>query len=318
MALDEFDFCYHDEMQYFCLKNCFYQLMDYYSIENALLNIKLGLKLKITCTEDNFYTYKHENLLPLYDMDAVEYGCGKEFDEIFHQNLDNLPVIVLVDVYYLPYRKEHLQYHASHAVILTDYSANEEIVKIIDWYAPYFYKGGLSLQEYKLARTSPNLKDVNPFSGFSINNYWYKLSDKQGKDLTIETVHRNLGDFICSECNDERKIYTGAYAVDKIVNEIEKGLGNDAQAFPKLCKHIHDELFLFYRSFVLAEKYFELANSCFSHEFSFKICEYIPELSQLLSKSNFYLLKGSMANSEKMLIKAQNVLNTIKSIYNNL
>ena len=292
--------------------------MDYYSVKNALLNLKLGLKLRVACVEDTFYTYKHENLLPLYDMDAVEYGYGKEFDRIFYQNLDKLPVIVLVDVYYLPYRKEYLQYHASHAVILTGYNANEEFVKIIDWYAPYFYKGGLSLQDYRLARTSPNLKDVNPFSGFAINNYWYKLSDLHGKDLTTETLHKNLGDFICSESDDERKIYTGAYAIDIIVNKIERELENDKREFPKLCKHIHDELFLFYRSFVLAEKYFELAKSCFSHELNFKICECISEFSQLLSKSNFYLLKGSMATSEKMLIKTQNILKTIKSIYNNI
>lgn len=47
--------------------------------------------------------------------------------------------------------------------------------EIIDWYGPYFYIGEIPYDEYLNARNSDNPNDVNPFSGFKINNYWYKI-----------------------------------------------------------------------------------------------------------------------------------------------
>lgn len=317
-SFESFEFPYFDEMKYFCLKNCFYQNMEYLNIEDSLLHIKLGLQLKLLNNDSIFNTYKHELLMPLFDMNSVEVGFGCNFDVEFEKNIQSLPVIVLVDVYYLPYRQEYHKYHASHTVFLTGFSQDKKTVRIIDWYSYCFYKGDVNFDDFKLARISQNPKDINPFSGFEIKNYWYKIKPEKLCINSIENVHKNLLDMKQSIADDGKGIYTGVYAFEKIASYMEKHLQIPDAPLKTVCKHIHDDLFIFYRATVLAKRYFEYARLRFPNDIELSHIKFIEGVSDTIEKTNFFLLKGSISGSNEMLKKSKILIENIIHAYNQL
>ncbi len=313
-SFENFDFQYFDEMKYFCLKNCFFQNMEYLGIEDSLLHIKLGLQFKILSNNDIFNTYKHELLMPLFEMGLVEHGFGDNFEVVFGENTQSLPVIILVDVYYLPYRQEYQKYHASHTVFLAGY--NEEFVRIVDWYSPYFYKGSVSFEDFKKARISENPKDINPFSGFAIKNYWYKIKSENLHMNPIDNIQKNLVDMKQSLSDDRKGVYTGLFAFEKVTAYMEKQFLIPDAPLNMACKHIHDELFIFYRAVILAERYFEYARSRFPNDIDISHIEFLNEVSNAIEKINFYLLKGSISCSQETFRKSKILIENIIHLYN--
>lgn len=316
-AFESYELQYFDEMKYFCLKNCFYQNMSYLGIEHPLLHIKLGLLFKIlyNSEKNTFNSYKHNLLMPLFDMGSVVYGCGDNFDNQFALNLRLLPVIVLVDVYYLPYRQEYRKYHASHSIFLTEYKASEKSVRIVDWYSPYFYKGVVMLEDFIKARNSDNPKDINPFSGFSIKNYWYKIVAENINLNLPEIINNNVNDMKMVTIDENNGIYSGVTAFEKIAIYFDTCLSKPDIALNLACKHLHDELFIFYRAVVLAKKYFEYVKLSFPDFIDLSITKFITEISELMETLNFYLLKGSVSCSKEKFSKIKTLIENICRLY---
>ncbi|MCR5148504.1 MAG: BtrH N-terminal domain-containing protein [Eubacterium sp.] len=300
VPFEKADLNYMEEFKYFCLKNCFYQNWQYLNIQDALLYLKLGLKLKIINNDTGFHVFKHELLMPLFDMSSVSQGSGEDFNAILDNNLQSVPVIVLVDVYYLPYRSEYNKYHASHAVFLSGYNKQNNSFKIVDWYSPYFFKGEVSYNNYMKARISGNPKDVNPFSGFKINNYWYKLNDKVHNFSPDECVMKNYSELFESSYDKKKGIYIGKYAIEQIVKYLELYIDMDSVDYSSVCKLVHDELFIYHRAIILAERYFYYAINNYKSDVDYKIIACIRNLSEKLSKLNFLLLKGSIICSKEL------------------
>lgn len=315
-SFESFDFQYFDEMKYFCLKNCFFQNMEYLGVEDSLLHIKLGLQFKILSNNEIFNTYKHELLMPLFEMGSVEHGFGDNFEVVFWENTQSLPVIILVDVYYLPYRQEYKKYHASHTVFLAGY--DEEFVRIVDWYSPYFYKGSVNFEDFKKARISENPKDINPFSGFAIKNYWYKIKSENLHMNPIDNIQKNLVDMKQSLSDDRKGVYTGLFAFEKVAAYMEKQFLIPDAPLNIACKHIHDELFIFYRAVILAKRYFEYARSRFPNDIDISHIEFLNEVSNTIEKINFYLLKGSISCSQETFKKSEILIENIIHSYNKL
>lgn len=311
------NFYFYDEMQYFCLKNCFFQLMEYMGYQNSLLNIKTGCSLKMLYDNNNdkFSIFKHELLSPMYDMNNVEYGSGLDFEIIFKKNIKYLPVIVLVDVFYLPYRKEFKKYHASHAIFFVDYDNSTKQVDIIDWYKPYFFKGSISINDFKLARNSLNPNDINPFSGFSIKNYWYKINKENVKVDTQKIIIKNLESLKDSYINKDKTIYYGKESLKKLNFYIDISLNKEEHILKDICKYIHDELFIYYRSSILNRRYFLEANKKYPELLDCNLLKFIEQKSKSLEKINFCLLKGSILNPKANLEKVQKELEYICCLY---
>lgn len=318
---NEFVFPYFDDMKYFCLKNCFYQYMNYLGIEDSLLKLKTGFKFKIVYFAHNqsFSVFKHDLLLPFYDMNNAISGNGDDFNSIFEENLNSLPVIVLADVFYLPYREEYKKYHASHAIFLTGYSEKEKIVHIIDWYSPYFFKGTIDFENYKLARGSANPKDVNPFSGFEINNYWYKITtDKMNIDSEFNIIE-NLNSMKAVECNGQEKaILTGVNALNKVIEVSELYLQVEERDLKKVCSYLHDELFVWYRASALSKVFYQEAHSKYKNLISEELLQFINEGSEMLNSINYFLMKGSMARSRKNLENSVEGLKKFRKLYTSI
>lgn len=317
--LFDYSLQYYDEMQYFCLKNCFFQMLDFLGVKNPLLHIKLGLRLKVIYNKDtnNINVFKHELILPLFKMANVNSGQGKDFELIFKKNLMNTPVIVLVDVFYLPYRKEYKKCHASHTIFLTGYKNGE--VEIIDWYKPYFFKGYISIDDFKLGRISKNEKDLNPFSGFEINNYWYKFNSDDFNTLPQEIIKLNIDDLISKVIYKDNSIYSGKEAFLKIKEWICLNINLDDLELKEKCHHLHDELFIFYRATILSKKYLDIAYASYPNLVEISIINCINYISKNLEKINFYLLKGSISkpreNMLKVIAEIEGVITSLSNLY---
>lgn len=305
---------YFDEMKYFCLKNCFNQFMEYIGIDDSVLYLKTGFEFRISNVNNNqsFSVFKHDLLMPFFDMNHSLSGQGNDYDKIFSHNLSNLPVIVLVDVFYLPYREEFNKYHASHAIFLIGYE--EEQVHIMDWYHPYFYKGTIDIINFKQARSSINPKDVNPFSGFRINNYWYKLD---GNVLSIdkeENILRNISNL--TDNKEERAgILKGEKALSKIIELSKMELYKEEYEIKRYCSFLHNEIFIWYRAAALSKVFYEKAYNKYPNIITDDFLDFINEGYHHFNDINFYLMKGSLVKPQKYLENSISELELFRGRY---
>ena len=280
-------------------------------VSNSLLYLKTGFKLKIKIHDDmqSLNLFQHELLLPFYDMSLIKHGQGANFEKVFSQTENLLPLIVLVDVFYLPYRKEFMKYHASHAIFCADFNQSKEEVFIIDWYDEYNYKNTIKMDDYVKARSSLNPKDHNPFSGFQINNYWYKI-DKFNLCDPWENIEKNIIEALDNSKNDNG-IYTGVYAWEKILDYIRNYSTEDT--FRKL----HDELYPFYRASLLSCIYYAKADELYGDRINNLSINYFYEYSKHLENLNYYLIRASMIASSKYIIKIENIIQEIIRLCSN-
>ena len=302
--IDKERLVYYDEMHYFCLKNCFNNCLILNGIEDSLLRIRTGLEFKIRINYDktNFNVLKHTLLLPFFDMNQVTCGMGDDSEEIFNDNISKIPIIVLVDVYYLPYRKEYHKYHASHAVLLVGYDESMDFVEIIDWYGPYFYIGEIPYDEYLNARNSDNPNDVNPFSGFKINNYWYKI----GVECKID-IKKNLIENL-NGLRGDRKLITnnsvvGKEAVNTITTIMQKKIEAEDIEIKRFCGTLHNELYILSRATELSILYYTEIKKKNSNMIDDRIILFVKNINESFKKMNYWLLKGSIKNSRDYLKK---------------
>lgn len=305
MNIFNFKFDFNPYMQYFCTKNCAMQILQYYNISNPIQWLLVGTELKICKNPHHILTTTESLEIAPKNTYLVE-GYSKKFEKSFEENSIQLSEgyipIVLVDVFYLPYRNEYARYHASHAVIMCGF--DDKGIQIIDYYPPHFYKGTVHIQAFKSARTSLNNSSGNPFSGFPIKNQWYFINKKKlTDDIRVSIIEKNITGLrnLASKQNDDMYFY-GCEALDFIISRmsdkqyIEKN--NDVSI---IYKEIHNALFVFKNSILLMINYL---NSFQQHDKT--IINYLNEMSVLLDKINILTLKASITkkyiNSELILL----------------
>lgn len=308
---------YDNAMMYFCLKNCFHQYMCFLQMEEPLLKLRTGYELKIMYLkkENIFRTYRDEMLMPFFDMELVDKGSGDDSEVVFWENCNDLPIIVLVDVYYLPHREEYHKYHASHAIFLENYNQKDNTVSITDWYHPYFYRGEMSKEEFLDARNSINPKDKNPFSGNPINNYWYQVNPENLKIDSVENILKNIKKIEGNKEDPERNfILTGGNALDKIIYVSETKL-KDGEDIKKFCLYLHDQLFIWQRGTDLSRIFYESVKRDYPDLVSQKFLDFIDEGYNKFADINFYLMKASMSRTEKNLGSTIEILKQYRELH---
>jgi hypothetical protein len=162
-----------DNYQFMCERNALRILLLGYHIEEPLLLMNCGLFLH----DDNFLETGHFFTMfsrAMFDTRIVpilgNYKYTLGWDEIDAHLERNFPVMVNVDVYYLPYKRSTYFHnsHGSHAILLIGKAHNK--YHILDWYHPDYYFGDISLCDLALARTSENEKGrMSVFTGKPIN-----------------------------------------------------------------------------------------------------------------------------------------------------
>ena len=315
----DFGFKFHEELQYLCMKSAFAQLLNYYGFQHELLYLKTGFEIKIQVKDNQFNTYKQWPCNPFFEMNKVEMGHGSDFEKILEQNLIKAPTILLVDVFDLPFRNEYHQYHAGHFILLFDYDHKSEQVGIVDWYVPHFFKGYLNITDFKKARTSENPTDVfEIFSGKAIDNYWYHfdpdiklLTTKENYDLNIEDILRSIQ-------NSQDKIYSGIEALLQI-REFLPLVKQDNETLGKnMMKNYHNQLFIYYRTSLLAKKYFSMAEEILHIKSARKYYEFSASCYEILANMNFLFLQNSVRFSasgvEQLILSLEDLIKQYEKI----
>lgn len=309
---------YYQEMHYLCMKSAFSQLLDLIGIKDNLLYLKVGNEIKLKKSDKKFSVYKHFPLMPFHNMENIEFGQGVLFEDIFEENLRKLPLIVMCDVFYLPYRKEYMIHHATHAVILKDYKKLKQDVHIIDWYAPHFFDGVISLEDYKRARTSDNSKDRNIFSGFGIKNYWYKINDISNILSVMDNYDRNVLEMLKNEENGFKGIYRGINAIIIAKNNLKNIFEGLEQDIKRNMSIYHDEFFVYYRTMLFGTLYYQEIYEKLNYLSALDYMRFCKNNAIILEKLNINFLRTSMHLSNIQIVKINDLFQQLERNYENL
>ncbi|MEK5282589.1 MULTISPECIES: BtrH N-terminal domain-containing protein [Paenibacillus] len=313
MVLDFFntDKEYYSGFESFCYQNCLRLVLEANNIPNALLyiNSSLGLIIDIKPNEGEFVFSQPKNarnLLPVFSDNVKRYYCNTDDDviEIFAQNIKRIeeqfsPIIVGVDVFYLPYTPYYQKNHAKHTLVLCGYSEVNDLVYIVDWYEPWFFKGTIPLQDFFLARNSDCPNDGSIYSGSQILNNWAEIDITQWcktsvEDLLIMTFKLTLDQYFCAEGKD-----TGLNALNNLVDNIEAVSYSLCESVLKVFKDLHGKMYIALKRHKLFRQYIEIAQSYISND---SLSELILLLDNIIDRWDTILalfLKASFVNSNK-------------------
>ena len=300
-----------NSMKYFCTKNCFLQILQENNIINSLLYVNVGLKLEVQIHNDRFSINSKDALLPCAHNDLISFGYSdsfyKEFEENKRQISANISPIVLVDTYYLPYRKEFHKIHASHAVILA--GIENDKIYLIDYYPPHYFKGAISISDFKASRTSLNPYDINPFSGIPIKNYWYLVNlSSFSQNILSKVIEKNLSDIV--DVSNDPSILRRENALLYLYSYFNKlKNSNSIIQMKNLTKTLHDSLCVYYNSSSLMIDYFNLLKNLMN--IPNNVIDSLNHLNISLSKFNTFCLHYSISESNNLLFINNEFINLI-------
>ena len=186
------------EFLYLCDRNADRVMLEGLGIRSPLLLTQSGIFInKSSFFQDGsiFVDFYRDTFIDIASNIIAPPSFGLDWDIIKLNIKNNSPVIILVDVYFMPYKKIHYQTnHAAHCVILNDISDDGYLV--VDWYEPDYYTGVIDEDTLNLARQSINNEDGSSvFSGYPINSAYKTINIKSIKSFnyTIEAcVHINF------------------------------------------------------------------------------------------------------------------------------
>ncbi|MGN6713641.1 hypothetical protein [Anaerocolumna jejuensis] len=190
---------YNKEYESFCFQNCVKQVLSYYGVENVDLYINMSLYFKLI-ENNNEICIKSNTSVVLPEFEDIEmkivYENNDDYYKIWLENLSIIkqkqPIIVGVDFYYLNYFPLYKKKHGLHHVVVDDFNEVTNMVSILDWIDPWFFKGEISLEEFLLARDSSNEFDGSVYSGCPILNRWSKINNNLVCKHVIYLILRQL------------------------------------------------------------------------------------------------------------------------------
>ncbi|HWT76573.1 MAG TPA: BtrH N-terminal domain-containing protein [Mobilitalea sp.] len=312
----DFKFHYSEEFQYLCMKNAFCQMLSHYGYENPILYLKTGFELKILKEDQKFSLFRQWQCNPFFEMEKIEKGYGDDFEAIFTQNCKEAPVILLADVFYLPYRSEYQKFHASHFILLFDYNEEQQKVGITDWYAPHFFQGYIDYKEFKRARASQNPADVfTTFSGKPIHNYWYRIPKEIDLISPEFNYELNVKAMFLTMIDEKENIYGGIEAFAQMKKMMEVLYETEETEGQKTMQYYHDQLFIYYRTSLFAKKYFGEVDQILGSKDAAKYQEFCKLCCEILNKLNMEMNKASVSFTAKRIDKVIAWLNELETYY---
>lgn len=274
MTMDDFfraEHYYNSSFHYHCLKNCLYQLLTYRGVPNAYLYIDIAASFYVT-VEENL-----QNCIIFNDIASLEvvsslypFETKKQFEDpvdaeadLSKSLMENGPVIVTVDAFYLPYQLAYHKYHGSHAIFICSELSDD--YQIVDWYEPHYYKGLLRKEDLRLARGSKYRSNDNPFSILTAQyQSWTICSDilqrlqplqeKQVFQQSIWNVYSNF--YKPTSSFFHRNKYFGVTGLEKWIEFLTRKFEEDVldHAF---FREFHNVVFLLYIAKRLLSYYVE-------------------------------------------------------------
>lgn len=248
------DLDYFDGYESFCYQNCLRLLLKSIGIKDswAYINASMSLLYK---DKELLQHSDIRSLLPEFShfVQRMYYDDTVDAEDIFNDNINfvlknNMPIIVGADTYYLNYASNYMKNHAIHTLILCGYDSVTDDVYIVDWYAPWFFKGTIKKADFLKARQSKNEYDGSIYSGTPIRNNWAYIEKdivvKSKKEL-LDTVIKLSLEQCYNPCNSVDEDFIGIEALKKLSEDMGKDECLDYEAiFRQFYGMIKRHLFL--------------------------------------------------------------------------
>lgn len=222
---------YFDGYESFCYQNCLRLLLKSIGIKDSWSYINASMSILYKDKE----LQQHSNirsLLPEFSsfVQRLYYDNSVKAEDVFEENIDfilknDMPIIVGVDTYYLNYTSNYMKNHAIHTLILCGYDSVTDDVYIIDWYAPWFFKGTIKKAVFLKSRQSKNEYDGSIYSGTPIRNNWaYIKKDimKKNKKELLNTVIKLSLEQCYNPSNSVGEAFIGIEALRKLSEDVRK------------------------------------------------------------------------------------------------
>lgn len=171
------------EFHYLCDRNAERVMLEGLGISSPLLLTQSGVFIKKSSFfEDGslFVDFFRDTFISTASNLINPPSFGLNWN-IIRENIKNdCPIIILVDVYYMPYKTHFHKDHAAHCIILN--GIKDSSYSVVDWYEPDYYIGFLEEDVLNMARQSTNKEDGSSvFSGYPIKATY--------KTIDIEKIH---------------------------------------------------------------------------------------------------------------------------------
>jgi hypothetical protein len=247
---------YEKEYEYFCIKNCIKQILTFCGVHVPIFYINCSLGWQISFSENAKHGYSFQtgtlfsNLILSHEQQIKDYSM-KDYDlqSAWENNQLKInqghPIIVLVDTFYLPYTPYYKTKHSVHSIILCGYTAKTNEFDVIDWYAPWFFKGTVSKTVIEEARLS-NISDDGVLGNTCIDFTWFELQDMNWQNDNIvyrQNFKCNLDRFFDS--SSEGSITKGNSVLYELCDVLEKNINSndDKSVSADFLKDFHSQLF---------------------------------------------------------------------------
>lgn len=196
-GIQDFKFEVNPVFHFSCVHNACDLLMQFYGVENRefYLDCTLDLKIIPQAHEPAYQVlYRHD---PFVDSNFYHFLHLSNYseNEIWEMNqasvANNIPVILGVDQYYLPYSKDYRKIHGAHAVILCGFHEGKECF-LIDCIGQSDYRGFVSIEQLHKARISQNSWNGTVNSGGSIQYASITINDDEFHDKPRRLLEKTL------------------------------------------------------------------------------------------------------------------------------
>ncbi|NLL72989.1 MAG: BtrH N-terminal domain-containing protein [Clostridiales bacterium] len=326
--LNERTSTFYPQFEYYCFKNCYLQILEYYGIYNA--------KYFIDCTTDwafrkdsnkGIFTFDtgdpYSSFLPPFDQLVNKVTLDqKPAEQIWEENIksirEGIPVVIAVDIFYLTYTPFYHKKHSYHSLILSGYE--DEQFYVIDWYPPWYFKGMISKRELDEARSSANEGD-GVLSGTPID-YLYTTVSRDGftatrRELLKKEIQLNLDLYYNGVATSE--LAKGHLAISKMIDLVEESFQMEEKEQKLFFETLYQQLFFTPTRKNLFHWYLETVGSDYK-SYAFEVAVYAADKSIKTWKGLLSLLiKCSMSSSKKnldLLIKqCMDILENEKQFY---
>ena len=180
----QYKYNYDSAYEAFCYQNCIKQVLEAKGISGANYAINHSMTCEAVLREKDIIDFHYSeyayDVLSTFKDKIHRQDDLRESKEVLEDNLREInngnAIIVSADIYFLPYLTFYKKKHGRHNVILAG-NKDKDTVYVIDWMAPWYYKGEISKKELFLARNSNNEFDGGIFSGIEIKNNWTLIED---------------------------------------------------------------------------------------------------------------------------------------------
>lgn len=166
------------EFHYLCDRNVERVALEVLGVSSPMFLTQSGLFIKEnTFFQDGslFVDFFRDTFIDLAASFIKKPCFGLDWNIIKESIAIGCPVIILVDVFYMPYKIHFHKDHAAHCILLNEVIDGKYLV--IDWYEPDYYIGYIEEEVLNLARQSTNEEDgASVYSGYPIKAT-YKVVD---------------------------------------------------------------------------------------------------------------------------------------------